>query len=111
MSGLATFPEGIRTSPREKGWTVTSGSTNSVLPSQCRLCAAVLTRDLSLLDGERNDQVERSQASYIQSIDAHWLVRRLQHRVKCQQSYPIALVSLEPHDPPCVFLFNGEMWL
>lgn len=31
----------------------------------------MITCNLSLLDGERNDQVERSQSSYIQTIHSH----------------------------------------
>lgn len=40
----------------------------------------VITCNLSLLDGERNDQVERSQSGYIQPVHAHCPVCGLRER-------------------------------
>lgn len=66
ISGLATFPEGILTSP-VRHWV----HENLLIQIRTFLFdrfAVYSTCNFSLLDSERNDQVEGSQPSYVQSI-------------------------------------------
>jgi len=66
ISGLATFPEGILTSP-VRHWVHEILLCKSVKQKYTDL-NEFSTCNFSLLDGERNDQVEGSQPSYVQSI-------------------------------------------
>lgn len=78
MSGLATLPDGIRTSPsvedRNATWHICNTETikKDWVQSICPYCSVKLcTRDLSLLDGEWDDQVKRSQPCHVQTIHSH----------------------------------------
>lgn len=82
MSGLATLPDGIRTSPEAEDNTMTHTMTHThITMIKLRVYKGDVTCDLSFLDGEWNHQVKRSQTCHIQPVHSHWSVCCLRDRV------------------------------